>query len=150
MTLMKPNGRKALVLVEVVLLVLFLAACPGLSDWEYALPNGYEIIRVNSQAIVFGKIVEGSFDQLINRYILAFCFNEQYIWLQRYPVDPNRPWEDHLYIHEVDTTNPEYYLVDTVTEDIYGPYTMEEYGQKIEDLCVTNMSEWIVTETKPE
>lgn len=146
---MKQNGRSVLFVTHVVILCLLLAACPGFSDWEYALPNCYEIVHCNSQEVVFGKIIEGSFQRLIDRYILSFCFDERYIGLQRYPVDPDRPWEDILDIHKIDTSNPEYYLVDSATDNIFGPYAEKDYTQKLNDLGITSMCDWITTEPSP-
>lgn len=123
-----------------MVLLFNLTAC-GLGDWGYELPGGYEIERLNSVDIVFTK--NGSF--VVERYIISFCFEERYIGLQRYPV--NGPYDADFDIREVDTSNPEFYLVDSRADIVYGPLTREEYDEHIIDFGITDMGEWIDTDS---
>lgn len=86
----KPNGSNLIRLFLSIILLLFVVtfhtACfAGLSDWEYDLPNSYQIVRVNSQTIVFGKS-EDIFNQTIDRQILAFCYGETYVGIKQLPL----------------------------------------------------------------
>ncbi len=88
-------------------------------------------------------------DIVIDRYVQAFCYNDRYIGLEhlRELVDPEEP--DELY-PELDTSNPEYYLIDSEQDVIYGLYTKDEYMKQMKELHISEMGEWIPTVPKPE
>lgn len=121
----------------------------GTDDWGYELPNGYEISRVNSNCVVLGKNGD-VFEQMVDRYVVSFCYNQSFVGLQRIPLDDIAANES-IDIQSYDRSSAEYYLVDTENDTIYGPYTEEEeYTEKCVELSVGDMCEWIETTTKPE
>ena len=96
---------KVLIAFTLICLTLFLSSC-GISDWSYDLPNGYEIVRVNSYSVVFGKNGR-RFNTTIDRYVIAFCHNDSYIGLKRVPLD-NVPFDEKIDIDSYDDSNIEY------------------------------------------
>lgn len=144
---MRLIGNKVKLAVLISVLAAMLSACPGLNDWTYdALPNGYEIWRVNSQDITFGRREGNELKCVIPRYIIAFCNNDRYIGLQRVAMD-SIPYDEIVNIEELDISDPEYYLVDAQHGAVYGPFTKAAYLSKIKELDVGEMTDWTSTGT---
>ena len=116
--------RKCNVLFEgiVLYIVLFsvLTSCNTnwniFGEWDYKLPNGYQISRLSGDIIILHTDryipVEGKPDELtnvmINSRILSFSYNERYIGIQW--IDPLETGEED--INTIETQNVLYYLVD--------------------------------------
>lgn len=147
---MRQNGLKLWIIIALLFTIL-LGGC-GLSDWTYDdFPNGYAIWRVNVNSIHLVKnSAKYSGKPIVKRYTLAFCSNDRYIGLKCVPNSSPFDLEHRFHISEADTSNPEYYLVDTTTDAVYGPYTPEEYEEQLSDLAVGVMSEWIPTVPAPD
>ena len=127
----KQNGNSVLRILSFLIIlssivILFTGCFGGVGDWAYSLPNGYEIWRVNSENVVFGKNEGDHFEQEIDRYVISFCHNDRYIGLIRLPMD-DIPRDESIDIETVDRSNSEYYLVDSKKDIIFGPYTENEY-----------------------
>lgn len=113
------------------------------NDWSYALPNDYEIWHINSREIVCGKKnTENSILYVVSKYITEFCYNDSFVCLKRVDVPEN------IY-QEIDMTAPDYYIVDTVENETYGPFDKEQYQRKIDKLTITGLSSWIKTTPRP-
>lgn len=138
------------ILIALLTAILMLAFSQAFQDWTYdKLPNGYEIVHVNSEDIELDKADGDSLDIKIDRYILEFCYNDSYIGIKRLMIDENLPYQE-AHIEDMDASNPSYYLVDTVNDVVMGPYTAEEYENKIEALKIDTMCDWIKTVPMPE
>ena len=135
------NGSKAIIATYLFAVLLLLTACPGQNDWEYDnLPGDYSITKLNSQDVSFCS-KDGQ--RLIDRYITAFCYNSQFIGLQRVPI--NTPYNELFDSKIWDDSKPEYYLIDTATDAIYGPWSVDNYYKEIEKYGISEMCEWIAT-----
>lgn len=138
------------ILIALLIAILMLAFSQAFQDWTYdKLPNGYEIVHVNSEDIELDKADGDSLDIKIDRYILEFCYNDSYIGIKRLMIDENLPYQE-AHIEDMDPSNFSYYLVDTVNDVVMGPYTAEEYENQIEALKIDTMCDWIKTVPMPE
>ena len=145
----KQTGSRWIRFVLLIILAFILTGC-GLGDWNYDLPNGYAIWRINSQDIALVKLEnEYSGTCVIDRYILEFCYNDTYIGIKRLMVDESIPYQD-VNIETMDHSNPSYYLVNTLEDKVMGPYTAEEYDDQIKAMGVETMCDWIKTVPKPD
>lgn len=123
---------------------------PGAGDWSYALPNGYAIWRINSQSIVCGKEekAEGGgavlSEQVGGDYIVQFCVAESFVCLQS--VDPPQ----RELVESIDTSHPDYYILNTQTGESFGPLTEAEFRQKTEALGLGELSVWTATKPTPQ
>lgn len=128
--------------------ILLLSGGPG--DWSYTqLPGDYEIWRVNSQTIVFGKEnTTGSLQTVVDSFILEFCCNDTFIGLKQVSLDPDLLYENE----DILKTEPDanFYLIDGPQELVYGPYTQEEYLQQLQLLQTGPLGDWISTIPQPE
>ena len=139
---MKQNGNKFLSLLLAVMICF--TSCTMTGDWCYRLlPGDYEVLRINSTEI--DLVQDGGY---VIRYVIAFCYNESFIGVQQPEFDKES--NDDLDIREMDWSNPNYYLVDAANEAVYGPYTATEYEDQLKKLNITDMCEWISTNTKPK
>ena len=129
--------KKCSLAILCCLSLLLLTACPGLADWSYSLPGGYSISRINDHCVVFLGSGEHS-ATLVENYVCAVSYNENYIGLQRIPADIN-----FIDFGSVDFSTIEYYLLDIANEELYGPFTKEAYLEKCQELSVGEMCAWM-------
>ena len=143
--------RTAAILLTALLLLLSLSSCiriGGAGDWTFDLPGGYTVMRFNNLCI---KVIKDR-ATVVGEYIEAFCFGETYVGVKRIPFD----FESgrHEDIDHVPTAYPdterEYYLLDTASGSLYGPYTAEEFTDRCEELTVTDLCDWISTDGWPD
>ena len=89
---------------------------------------------------------------VIEGYIEAFCFGKTHVGVKRIPFDYLA--QRHEDIDHVPTAYPdterEYYLLDTASGTVYGPYTAEELTARCEELTVTDLCDWISTDGWPD
>jgi len=142
----KKYCMKVIFLTLPMVLTLFLTGCPAMSDWEYDnLPGEYSIWKINDEDI---QLVKVNGDPVVGRYIIAFCYNDRYIGLQRIPLE--REYGSVVVdVETLDKSNPEFYLIDAEIGSVFGPWTKEEYLDSITELGITEMCEWILTDSKP-
>lgn len=127
-----------------MLLHLVLPDDPGSRDWKCVLINNYQIAELSAGKIILGKIDdEGIGEIVIEPCVIAYCVNEKYIGIQQ------KEYSDSQQAVE-ESISPDYYLVDTVSNDVFGPYTQYEYEQKCTELDIYGMGEWIPTSPRPE
>lgn len=144
----KRYGMKMSILASLMALTLLLTGCPAMSDWQYNnLPGEYSIWRINIQDIQLVKVNGNSGDPVVGRYIIAFCYSDRYIGLQRIPLE--REYDGVIDVENLDKSNPEFYLIDAEIGSVFGPWTKEEYLDNITELGITEMCEWIFTDSKP-
>lgn len=114
------------------------------SDWSYELPNNYVIWHINSKKIVCGKTeTENSITNIIEDYIIKFWHNDQYVCLQCVNAT-NDPLED------IDESNAHYYIIDTLNEEVQGPFSKTEFEDKSSVLIAEDISTWSATKPRPE
>ena len=143
--------RTAICFLLVFLLLLPLSSCiriGGAGDWTFDLPGEYTVMRFNNLCI---KVIQDG-STVVGEYIEAFCFGETYVGVKRIPFD----FESgrHEDIDHVPTAYPdterEYYLLDTASGTVYGPYTAEEFTARCEELTVTDLCDWSSTDGLPD
>jgi len=138
----KQSGNRFLLKVLLILILLMsITACGGLGDWTFDdLPGeDYAIMRLNGEDISLVK----SERKVIDRYIIAFCYDTTYIGLKRIPID--LAYDEHFNIDDLDFSRLEYYLVDSQTDIIYGPCTQDEYVRYLDEFNIAEMTEWVLT-----
>ena len=149
--------RKSIIILLLVCITVSFNAC-GVGDYEYVMPNGYRIVKVNNERIVLSaeKCIyefttkngnKGLTSCAVENYINEFCYNEQYIAVKQF--DPEKLDFENFELN--DFSNPTYYLVDTVSTNIYGPYkSQEEFDFACNELNVVGLGEWISTRSNPQ
>ena len=114
------------------------------NDWSYELPNNYVIWHINSRKIVCGKKnTENSITNIVDGYIIKFCYNDQYVCLQCVDV-ANDSLED------IDESNPQFYIIDTLNEDVNGPLLKNEFEDMLNILIEDSLSTWLPTKPTPD
>lgn len=71
-----------------------------------------------------------------------FCYNYQYICLQCVNVPDDLS-------EEVDTSNLDYYIIDTVTDAVNGPLNKEAFEKMLESIDLEEFTPWIMTKPMP-
>lgn len=112
------------------LCLLFFAGCKSPTDLYYALPNGYAVTRINGHQIfiIYNKDWENEQGQewdgkiiLPNFYVKGFCHNESFIGLFGTHTEASSATDQ-----EIDLGSIQYYLIDTCTNKVLGPYVTQE------------------------
>ena len=149
-------------IIAVLLSVIFLTGCisPGevSGDWSYILSNGYEIWHINSLDIVCGKKGEYSLSAVTEDYVLAFFQENEYIGLMcimSYDEYEKSYGEDKMDIYSELTKNAsiaekKYYLINTITDEMEGPLTEDEFFISYEMKVTGGSMKWINTKPVPE
>ncbi len=149
------NGSKIIaVLLNIFILILFpivITACSSekftmTGDWKYdKLPNNYEVWRINSASIVIGKKDgENSIKHILQEYVLEFCYNNTFIGVK------TLTYNEKLYSASEINSNIKYYLINTETDILYGPYNKNGYEEQCNAINAVDLCGWIKTTPKPE
>ena len=140
--------RKYLLFLNLIVLCL-LNACHsfvcgpvsevGNGDWAVRFNNDYAIWHVSSDCIILGKEDDShsSLSHVIDSYISAFRYNENYIIVERLAEGKNKK------------DIKEYYVIDTVCDKIHGPYTEKTLEVVILNKQLGALSDWVPTSPKP-
>ena len=117
-------------------------------DWEYTnLPNGYAVIRVNSQTIV---LCSARRNIRLNTYISSFCSNDRYIavrWIDLANIESQYEFEK-IRAHCDEAV---WYLVDTTDDALYGPFATETaFEAACAEQGVGELGPWIDTVPRPD
>lgn len=122
--IVKRNSR----IMVAIFISMLLTGCiigPGGGDYNISLINDYEVVRLSSHNIIIGKldgIIEGSsWKNIIPPKVLKVGYDSQYISVLIQPVDAS-------VIHFVeDDSTQEYYIIDTLTQEVKGPLSKQAY-----------------------
>lgn len=150
-------------MANVIILIFLFSFCSNLiscnwnarGDWSYNLPNGYKIMRVNSTDIVlvasdYCLIDEKGYltNTMVERYITCFCYNAYYVAVRRIDVSNDMSFED---IVNKDSDSALFYLVNTETNELNGPYsTLEDFENACMKFEIVDLCDWIDTYPAPE
>lgn len=125
--------------------IIYFITNPKVEKWTYdLLPNNYAIKKTSSTDVVLGKYIDGMFEvkeedkQIgIEDYIAEFAYGKTYVALKC--------------LESVnDSVKVKFYIIDTLNDNIYGPYQDEETYNKVSEKIVDEeLSEWIETITMP-
>lgn len=143
--------KRILTVLCVLSLLVLLAGCFGLGgsgDWDYPLPNDYVISRMNAVDIQLVKMrTEYSGHSIIPRFITEFAYNDRYVGLERLPLDDGfRSVEELNRLLKTRTAEDcEYYLVDTETDTVLGPFDAAGFAAACEESGAGDLGEWIET-----
>lgn len=118
----------------------------GSGDWIYPLPNDYCVAHINNYDIRVNKSSD-TMRHVIDRYIISFCYGTRYLGFQQIPIeeDIKTPSLVAQILKESNSTEYRYFLVDSETDEIYGPFELTSYNQKCDELGVTDLCDWINT-----
>lgn len=118
----------------------------GAGDWMFSLPNNYSVVHINNSDIRVGK---GERDTVIGPFVISFCYNQRYVGIEQLPIPEGTKDNTEIdQILEISTAAEyRYYLIDTQTNEIYGPFLPEEYYQKCNEIGVNDFCEWINTDS---
>ncbi|MCD5407442.1 MAG: DUF3997 domain-containing protein [Desulfotomaculum sp.] len=120
-------------LIILVCLITFATGCvgPGVSDYGYDLINGYEVVRWATDRIV----INGPSGIVIKSRVTKVAWNERYILAFQYPLISE---EGDVDVDEVDAggdaypdkKNPNYWIINSENDIVFGPYNEEEFKDK--------------------
>ena len=117
-------------------------------DWIYVVADEYEIINCHSGSVVLHKI--NGVGTILDACIVSFSYNDSYILMKRLSVSE---WDDSVAFDEYHKANEEkieFFIFCFDDENLYGPYTTEEFNKKCNEINVGETPEWIETSAKPK
>ena len=106
---------------------------PKTKLWIYdELPNNYIIEKTSETNVVLSN---NKNQIIIDEYIAEFSYGKRYIGLKC--LEPNE---------EENTINIKFYIVDSETNKVYGPYNLESnYLDEKEKIVSEELTDWIKT-----
>ena len=146
-------GKLFLSILLIGLLLLCGCSLDESDDLYYALPNGYFVSRINSKqiAISWDKNWESNPDSMcgvtaIKKYFVkGFCYNERYIGLYGTHTQLDYATDD-----EIKAGTIHYYLIDTKSRVVYGPFSEpSDYTKVLEENECEDICEWFETKEYP-
>ena len=136
--------HRSLILLLLLLSTVFLSSClAGSADWIYSdLPGGYELWRLNSEAIeVVKPSVPGLGSSVVDSYVSYIAWDSDVIFAQREHAPRRRP-------ESVST----YYVIEVNTGTVHSKLSEEEFFELAAQWGYTpDTIEWVRTTTlKPK
>ena len=114
----------------------------GNRDWQVDVYDGYIIQKLNGSEIILMK--EGwsnTSSIVISNHIEAYCFNGYYIGVI---CAENTKTIPHM------ETLAQYYIIDTQSKSLLGPYNASEYDIYCSNNQIQNLNQWIYTNSRPQ
>ncbi|MBR5390148.1 MAG: DUF3997 domain-containing protein [Clostridia bacterium] len=139
--------KKLALFITLLLTLTLLCGCAGLGDWSSEpLPGGYEVCRANVHGISIIKPSEpgNGGPIIIPEEVYAIRYNDNYICVQHEESTP----DENDYWKEPDG-DIDYYIL-SVDGTIYGPYSEADYDEKIEELQIYGLTDWILPKNLPK
>ncbi len=125
--------------VAITFAILLFSVGPGPSDWEYVLPNGYELWKLNSNEIVINDMEDSTTEIGIPSFIKEFSYDERYVFTRNVESISNNNIFDEAY-----------YVLDTEKDQVYGPFDgIEELKTQCENLRLELPQKWYRTYPDP-
>lgn len=140
--------KKRLILIAIFFLIgafiIYFVTEPKIETWTYDLPNDYAIKKTSDTEVFLGKYIDNVFEVEINGkqigiedYVAEFSYGSRYIALKCLEATS-------------ESVKVKFYIIDSINEDIYGPYDNEEiYNEVKEKIIDEKLNDWIETITKP-
>lgn len=129
--------------IGLLLLLVIVTGCTKDQNWMYSLPNEYAIDRSNVETIQLVKEENGEMEVVVSQYITGFALlNDRYVYLQT----------ARNYTNDEDTSTVIvlYYLVDSETDAVTGPFTLDNRDVILESIGVDSAPSLTQTGTMPE
>ena len=129
--------------IGLLLLLVIVTGCTKDQNWMYSLPNEYAIDRSNVETIQLVKEENGEKEVVVSQYITGFALlNDRYVYLQT----------ARNYTNDEDTSTVIvlYYLVDSETDAVTGPFTLDNLDVILENIGVTEAPTLIQTGSMPD
>lgn len=121
------------------LAILLSSIGPGSLDWEYKLPNGYEMWRINSNNIVIQYTDDSANKDAIPSFIKEFSYDERYVFSRNINNISNN-----------DIFEEVYYILDTEKNKVLGPLgSIEELKSQCVELGIELPLKWYRTSPDP-
>ena len=131
--------KKLLYIVNVALLCFCISSCSGTNDWNFALPNDFEVWHINSTDIKIVYTGDEADIRGIPSFIKEFSFNNRYVCTRN--VDKI---EENNIFEEI------YYILDTEDKIVYGPYdSISEFCASVDKLSFEIPMRWYRTSPTP-
>ena len=98
--------------------------------WSYKLISKYSVEKIDDDDIVITK--KGNKKPIINEYVEAYAISGEYISVR-------------VLVHN-EGLDVLYYIIDSKKDKVIGPYDINEFNTKLEELEISNIN-WIETIT---
>ncbi len=108
---------------------------------DKSIINGYKLRYISASNICIGFVDEDTsmyYETYISPHVYQYCYNDRYIGIKQ--VKPVLKKE------YIETTNPNYYLIDTRKNTLYDFSSIEDYEDFIINNNIIDLCDWITTQ----
>lgn len=131
--------KKVVSLISFLVLFIFMSSCAGTGDWNFELPNDYEVWHINSSEILIKCTDLENPGEKIPSFVKEFSYDDRYVF--------SRNIED---VTSNNVLNEIYYALDTLEKKVYGPYkSIEELQKQADEWNVEIPERWYRTSPDP-
>ena len=119
-------------------------------DWRCYLINDYYIIRSDATRIILYNDDPNRYVNLpmVDKYITCFAYNDRFVAVRKLDVPEGYGPDD---IFEMNFDEAKYFIVDTETDEVYGPYeSAEDFESGCKEIQTGDLGEWIDTYPPPK
>lgn len=112
---------------------------PGMTGYTIKLPGDYAVIAGSPNEVDIrptNKTLDYN-TPYIPEKVVAIAFDHRYVLAKRFPVIVDK--RDKGYEKTVDESNSCYYILDTATPELYGPFNLEEFNKKKKELKIDDV-----------
>lgn len=116
--------------------IIYFITKPKVEKWVYSkLPNNYQIEKINDTKVVLKKNAKEI--EKIDKYISEYKYGKRYLSLKCLESK-----NDNIIV--------KFYIIDTLNDDVYGPYYTESTYVEVEKKIIDEeQNNWILTTVNP-
>jgi hypothetical protein len=120
--------------------LLLLSACspdPMMGDFDLPLIGGYSLVRESPDSVEVLHMRDS--DHLgVSAKVVEIAWNERFILAKRQELKPRGRFQGDVLLVPV-TGKFDFWIIDTVQTNRYGPLSEKEFGEKVQSLGQTGL-----------
>lgn len=125
--------------IVLIVISILLTSCAGTADWDFSLPNDYELWHINSNEILVKYVGEEQNYDEIPSFVKEFAYNERYVYTRNVEK-----------INQNNIFSEVYYVLDTKEKRVYGPFnSIEELKKETKPFDAEIPTIWYRTSPDP-
>lgn len=131
--------KKLYFIISIFIILITITSCAGTSDWDFDLPNDFQVWHINSKNIKIVYTGAENIDVEVPSFIKEFAIEKEYVFTRN--VDN---------IESNNILDEKFYILNTKNKVLYGPYkTVEELESLSENMGIEFPDYWYRSSPNP-
>ena len=123
--------KKIFLIIILIIFTFNLTGCfgPGMNDYTYEMVNNYKVSKGSANGIVIYKDdYDFGIDYKVPEKVTKIAWDDNFILAEQTPLIKNT--------QELDETKLYFWIINSITDDVYGPLSKEEFDSKCDELSI--------------